>query len=484
MKKLTDPKPSSLNRRQFVSGAGAAVVATGAATLTAGSAAASETAGAGVCRTAGCDYDVIVIGGGFGGATAARDSQKNGLKTLLLEARNRLGGRTFTSEFEGQPIEMGGTWIHNSQPFVWAESQRYDTGVIETPGAVAEVMVAVMRDGKRFELTLEQAGEVAQGWDTYCAMGREILPRPYDLLHNRDAALAAEKISAVDHLNSLEMTPLQFAFNEAMTSLFVSGDAKDMSYLEVLRFHQLAGGSFPMLMDATARFQINGGTAKLINHIIDDGGAEVRLATPVKSVQDMGDKVVVTTSRGEKLSCGAVISSVPMNVINAIDFQPPLPAGVIEAGEQRHPGKGLKIYMKVEGDLGNFFAFSAHLPMNFAMTYKQSKDYTLVLGFTSGSSDELDPYDEESVQAALRQYLPDARVLSVMHYDWVSDPYSRGTWATYRSGWVDKYYDQFQKESGRIFFGSGDHGEGWRGTIDSAIGAGSIAARKANDLLS
>jgi 3',5'-cyclic AMP phosphodiesterase CpdA len=139
---------------------------------------------------------------------------------------------------------------------------------------------------------------------------------------------------------------------------------------------------------------------------------------------------------------------------------------------------------KVEGDLGNFFAFSAHLPMNFAMTYKQSKDYTIVLGFASGSSDDLDPYDEESVQAALRQYLPGATVLSVMHYDWVSDPYSRGTWATYRSGWVDKYYDQFQKESGRIFFGSGDHGEGWRGTIDSAIGAGSIAARKANDLLS
>jgi monoamine oxidase len=71
-----------------------------------------------------------------------------------------------------------------------------------------------------------------------------------------------------------------------------------------------------------------------------------------------------------------------------------------------------------------------------------------------------------------------------MHYDWVNDPYSRGTWATYRPGWVEKYYDQFQQGSGRIFFGSGDHGEGWRGTIDSAIGAGSIAARKASDMLS
>ena len=93
-------------------------------------------------------------------------------------------------------------------------------------------------------------------------------------------------------------------------------------------------------------------------------------------------------------------------------------------------------------------------------------------------------YDEEAAQAALQQHLPGAKVLSVMHYDWVNDPYSRGTWATYRTGWVAKYYDQFQKESGRVFFGSGDHGEGWRGTIDSAIGAGSIAARKVSELLS
>jgi monoamine oxidase len=484
MSDKNEPSPENMNRRQFVSGA--AVLATGAATaatLVAASAGATESLVAGACKTAGCDYDVIVIGGGFGGATAARDSQKNGLKTLLLEARNRLGGRTFSADFEGHPVELGGTWIHNSQPFVWAETQRYNTGVIETPGAVAEVMVAVMRDGKRFELTMDQAAEVAVGWDTYCARGRDILPRPYDLLYNHDAALVAEKLGAMDHLKSLELTPLQHAFNEAMISLFVSNDAKEMSYLEMLRFHQLAGGSFPMLMDATARFQINGGTASLLNHVIEDGAAEVRLATPVKSVQDLGDKVVVTTTRGEKLSCGAVISSVPMNVINRIEFQPPLPSGVVEAGEQGHPGRGIKVYMKVEGSLGNFSAFSAHLAMNFAMTYKQEKDYTIVLGFASGSTD-LDPYDEESVQAALREYLPQARVLSVMHYDWVSDPYSRGTWATYRTGWVGKYYDQFQKESGRIFFGSGDHGEGWRGTIDSAIGAGSIAAHKANKLLS
>jgi monoamine oxidase len=477
----TGSKPNKLNRRQFVSGA--ATLATSAAALAASKPSRAECSLAAECKTPGCDYDVIVIGGGFGGVTAARDSQKNGLKTLILEARNRLGGRTFSAEFEGSPIELGGTWIHNTQPFVWAESQRYGMEVIETPGAVADVMTVVMPDGKRFDLSLEQATELAIGWDTYCSKGREILPRPYDLLHSRDAALKADQTGAMDHLHSLDLTPLQNTFNEAMISLIVSNHAREMSYLEVLRFHLLGGGYFPTFMDSTTRFQLKGGTIGLINSIVEDGGAEVRLATPVKSIHDLGDKVVVTTSRGEKLTCGAIICTVPMNTINAIDFQPPLLSGVVEAGRQGHPGQGLKFYMKVAGDLGNFASFSAHLPITYAMTYKRGKDYTMVVGFSSGA-DRLDAYDEESVQVALREYIPDARVLSVMHYDWSNDPYSRGTWATYRPGWVGKYYDQFQKDAGRVFFGSGDHGEGWRGTIDSAIGAGSIAARKANDLLS
>jgi hypothetical protein len=89
-----------------------------------------------------------------------------------------------------------------------------------------------------------------------------------------------------------------------------------------------------------------------------------------------------------------------MNTINAIDFQPPLPQGVVEAGREGHPGQGIKLYMKVEGDLGNFVSFGAHLPLSYAMTYKQGADYTLVVGFSAGA-EELDAYDEEAAQAAL-----------------------------------------------------------------------------------
>src|SRR5262249_42146555 len=62
--------------------------------------------------------DVVVVGGGFAGATAAREVMKAGLRTVLLEARNRLGGRTFYTRFDQDPIELGGECVHWLQPNV------------------------------------------------------------------------------------------------------------------------------------------------------------------------------------------------------------------------------------------------------------------------------------------------------------------------------------------------------------------------------
>jgi len=71
-------------------------------------------------------YDVIVIGAGYTGLTAARDLTTTGHQVLLLEARDRIGGRTWSSNIEGYAFDMGGTWVHWNQPFVYREIARYN----------------------------------------------------------------------------------------------------------------------------------------------------------------------------------------------------------------------------------------------------------------------------------------------------------------------------------------------------------------------
>lgn len=58
-------------------------------------------------------YDVIVIGAGFAGLTAARDlAISRDLDVLLIEARDRIGGRTCTVKEMGEEFEIGGQWVH------------------------------------------------------------------------------------------------------------------------------------------------------------------------------------------------------------------------------------------------------------------------------------------------------------------------------------------------------------------------------------
>ena len=69
-------------------------------------------------------HDVIVVGGGFAGVTAAREVALRGRSVLLLEARDRLGGRTWSADWDGIPVEYGGGWVHWHQPHTWSEITR------------------------------------------------------------------------------------------------------------------------------------------------------------------------------------------------------------------------------------------------------------------------------------------------------------------------------------------------------------------------
>lgn len=475
--------PQSMIRRGFMRRTGACAGAVAVGNAIGPVAAATRPRDTQDCaKTPGVDFDVIVLGGGFAGVTAARDSGKNGYKTLVLEARDRLGGRTYTSDFAGHRVELGGTWIHWTQPFVWSEVQRYRLDVVETPeqsAAQTDMTTIVLVDGRRETLeSPEQLGKVFGAFTRYFQDAASLWERPYEASFRWKEIAKRDGLSVETVLQSMALSPTQRVVLESYLAGLAHCPPGQASHIEVNRWWALPGGNVAALSDAAGRYRFKDGTISLINKMVEDGKPEIRLSSPVRSVDDRGDHVVVTLASGQRLSAAAVIVGLPMNVLANVGFSPALDPQVVAAGRERHTGGGVKLLIKVKGHLAktrvNAIAAPTH-PLPLVSTYAIAEDHTILVMFGPDPK-RIDYTDKAAVQKALRDYFPGAIVEDVHYHPWTDDPYSQGTWANYRPGWFQKYVSHFQKDRGRVFFGQGDHGDGWRGFIDGAIGAGVAAA--------
>ncbi len=109
------------------------------------------------------------------------------LDVLLLEARERIGGRTMTTAISGHTVELGGTWVHWHQPHVWAELTRYGIGV--TPSRRPARATWVVGDERRESSGTEFDERMANAADAICADARSWFPTPHDMSGHEAARL-------------------------------------------------------------------------------------------------------------------------------------------------------------------------------------------------------------------------------------------------------------------------------------------------------
>ena len=301
--------------------------------------------------------DVVVIGGGFAGITAARDLKQRGFDVLLLEARDRLGGRTWHKEVNGFHVELGGTWIHWTQPFVWAEKERYGLEVQETPGCVAE-RVAIKIDGTVRDLQEDQLLEFLQGFELFFAEAKAVWERPYDQSHTWDAICAHDSLSVADRFAALDLTPLQRTSIGGFLEILSMNQPENASYVEMMRCWSLTGWNYEIFNDTAARYKFTNGTGELVDAIAQDGGFDVALNTSVASVQQSEGGVVVSTTDGEVVNAKRAVVTIPLNLLNSVSFDPPLSAAKQEAATLKHVGGGYKVFFEVEGDPGAVMTLS------------------------------------------------------------------------------------------------------------------------------
>jgi monoamine oxidase len=414
--------------------------------------------------------DLSVIGGGFAGLTAAREAALRGRSVLLLEARDRLGGRTWRADWHGTPVEYGGAWVHWHQPHTWSEITRAGLEVAVSGGVE---VAAWYVGGERRSGSIEQRDAIAQrGWDRFVEGVRQALPVPHAPTHAIGALARFDRLTIAERLGELSLSDEERDVLTAELESLAHAPLDQAGAVSVLRWHALSGYSLELTQFTGGRVTIVGGTRALLDAIAATAPFERRLDSTVTAVSQRGDRVEVETRDGEGFAARAVIVAVPLNALGAIEFTPPLSERKRSAIALGQASRGIKIFIRARGEPVAHNTVRPHHPFGYLGTEWVNGDGSqLLIGF-GADAERCDAGDLRTLQGQLEAILPGYEVLDATAHNWLADEMSRGTWAIHRPGWYEHHHAAMQIPEGRVLLAGSDIANGWAGFIDGAIESG------------
>jgi monoamine oxidase len=425
-------------------------------------------------------YDVVIVGGGFAGVTSARECALRGRKALLLEAHDRLGGRTWNTAWNGTQIELGGAWVHWHQPHTFSEITR--AGLEVQIGRDADHAGWYVGEQRHSGTIAERDAIARRGWDRFVDGVTTALPLPHAPLYALDQLARFDRLTIAERLDELELDPEERSVLAAELESLAHAPLDDAGAVAVLRWHALSGYSLELTQQTGGRATIVRGTGALLNAIASAAPFDVELATPVASVAWSDGQVEVTTRDGAGYMARAAIVAVPLNALGAIEFMPGLAEDKRRAIALGQASRGIKVMIHAQGEPAMQNAIRPGHPFGYLDTEELFDDGTqLLIGFGPDAS-LCDAGDLAGVQRSLEAILPGYRTLDATAHDWLTDEFSLGTWAIHRPGWYEHHHAAIRRVDGPIVFAGSDLANGWAGFIDGAIESGLRAGQLAAGL--
>ena len=325
-------------------------------------------------------YDVAVVGGGFAGVTAAREAARDGRSALLLEARDRLGGRTWTAPWRGHDIEYGGGWVHWHQPFTFSEITR--AGLAVELSGEPDVTAWYVDDERRTGTIAERDAIANAGWTRFVEGVEESLPNPHDPLHAIGRLAAMDELTIAERVEQLGLGREGHEVLWAELESLAHGPLDDAGAVSVLRWHALSGYSLALTQYTGGRVTLTTGTRGLLEAIASQAPFETRLETPVAAVRRRGDGVEIETRAGELVGARRAVVAVPLNTLAAIEFDPPLSEGKRAGIALGQASRGIKIFIQAEGDPSAQNAIRPGHPFGYLDTeFRHADGSQVMIGF-------------------------------------------------------------------------------------------------------
>jgi monoamine oxidase len=418
--------------------------------------------------------DVVVIGGGFAGLVAARDLRHAGRSVTVLEARDRLGGRTWYRDLAGTDVkvEYGGTWFHPaSQRDLAAEITRYALPISESTEPQDKVWVGggLRSEGEEATSRIKAALAHLRG-----AMdeGQARIRKAYEggdrsLLNDLD-------VPVTTWLSGLDIPQETHDYVMAFAATMGGGDPHRIAMLGLLADTVVSDYDFDIAFESFG-YTFDLGTASLVEALDADAQADVHLRAVAHRIRHDDAGVTVDLEDGSEVRAVAGVLAVPVNVWSDIVFEPVLSAPKQRIAASGHAGSATKVVSIAQGVPQSLqgIAWPARLQAVFGGS--EVPGGRLVTAFSGIGG--IDPADRGQVEEALRVFAPEATVLASDGHDWIADRFSKGTWFASPQGWETRDPAEYSALEGRLAFAGSDIAGPGGGWIEGAVTSGHDAAR-------
>jgi monoamine oxidase len=438
--------------------------------------------------------DVVIVGAGVAGLTAARHLHRQGVSLIVLEARDRVGGRTMSQRVGREVLDLGGQWIGPTQDrlaalakelgvrtfpqhhqgkkmFSWQGKIRHFMG--DVPWLSTFAMIELLRMRSKVGALANTIRPEAP-WDSPGAL--ELDGMTLETWKRRHLRTAGARV-----------------FLDIVTRAVLTSEPRDVSFLYFLSYLRWGQGLDRLISipNGAQQDRFVGGAQQISERIAAELGERVCLNTPVLAIEQNPEGVVVRTSDGP-VEGRRVVVAIPPVLAGRIQYSPALPAARDQLTSRMPMGSVIKYVAVYERPFWREAGFSGEAFSDTGITVTTFDDSS-----PDGSQPALVSFSDGEIARVWSERTPEVRRRAVIaefvrffgpaaanptafvEKNWLEEPWSRGCYVGVTGpGTLTAWGKSLREPCGRIHWAGTETATKWMGYIDGAIESGERVAQE------